>query len=169
MSRPKKQPIRPIEPEPEPEPSLYRLQVFGGIDQALARLCLRDPRPKKEIAEAAGINASMLSGFCSGRRIPTLEHLDRLLTALGVGIEELTYELRTVDYHKEPATLVPRARKLSSGWYQLDEAAMGTMMSIITKYFEEHSADSSPARAGSKKPQPDQPQRGAGRAAKKAR
>ena len=45
----------------------------------------------------------MLSGFCSGRRVPSLEHLDRLLTTLGVGIEDLTYELRTIEYRSPSA------------------------------------------------------------------
>ena len=139
MSRPKKQPIRPA----EPEPASYRLQVFAGIDQALARLCLRDPRPKREIAEAAGINASMLSGFCSGRRIPTLEHLDRLLTTLGVGIEELTYELRTVDYHEEPTSFVPgrsRSPEPPIVPYVMSDEAMAGMLETIGRYLDKYSA-----------------------------
>jgi transcriptional regulator with XRE-family HTH domain len=50
---------------------MSELIAFAGLHQALARLCLRDGRPRKEIAEAADINASMLSGFCSGRRVPS--------------------------------------------------------------------------------------------------
>src|SRR6476660_762827 len=81
------------EESPKPE-----LRPFAGLPQALGRLILRDRRSRKEIAEAAQINASMLSGYCSGRRIPSLEPLDRILTTLGVGVEELTYELRALDY-----------------------------------------------------------------------
>lgn len=81
---------------------MSELVAFAGLHQALARLCLRDGRTRKEIAEAAGINASMLSGYLSGRRVPSLEHLDRLLTEIGAGIEELTYELRSVGYRSAP-------------------------------------------------------------------
>jgi transcriptional regulator with XRE-family HTH domain len=81
---------------------MSELVAFAGLHQALARLCLRDGRSRKEIAEAAGINASMLSGYLSGRRVPSLEHLDRLLTEIGMGVEELTYELRSVGYRAAP-------------------------------------------------------------------
>ena len=91
---------------------MSELIAFAGLHQALARLCLRDGRPRKEIADAADINASMLSGFCSGRRVPSIEHLDKLLTTLGMGIEELTYELRAVAYRSKagegPVVLWPQ-------------------------------------------------------------
>src|SRR5262245_32917964 len=86
--------------------SRVELKAFAGLPQALARLVLRDERTRKEIAEAAGINASMFSGYLSGRRIPSLEHVDRILTTLGVGIEELTYELRALEYRAPGAPLV---------------------------------------------------------------
>ena len=103
MSSPK-----PVDSAAEEETSSSRveLQAFAGLPQALARLCVRDPRTRKEIAEAAGINASMFSGYLSGRRIPSLEHLDRILITLGVGIEELTYELRALEYRAPGAPLV---------------------------------------------------------------
>lgn len=78
--------------------SAYQLRVFRGLPKALGRLLLRDGRSRKEIAEAAGLNASMLSGFCSGRRTPSLEHLDRLLNELGVGLDELNFELLAMNY-----------------------------------------------------------------------
>ena len=107
------------DPEPglEVEEGRAELNAFAGLHLAIARLCLRDGRPRKEIAEAAHLNASMLSGFCSGRRIPSIEHLDRLLTALDAGIEELTYELRALDYgmSKAPLVLWPRFLKTEEG------------------------------------------------------
>lgn len=83
------------------------LKTFAGLHQALAHLCLRDGRARKDIAEAAGINASMLSGYCSGRIVPSLEHLDRLLTNLGVALEDLAAELRMVNQRRTPATAAP--------------------------------------------------------------
>lgn len=82
---------------------MAELKAFAGLDKALGRMVLRDGRPRKVIAEVAGINPSMFSGFCSGRVIPSLQHLDRILTTLGVGVEELTYELRALDY-RSPGT-----------------------------------------------------------------
>jgi len=84
------------------------LKAFAGLDKALGRLIVRDGRTRKEIAEMAGINPSMFSGYCSGRLVPSIEHLDRILTAIGVGVEELTYELRALDFRAQstPAPLV---------------------------------------------------------------
>jgi transcriptional regulator with XRE-family HTH domain len=89
---------REEESSSEMEESAYQLRVFRGLPKALGRLLLRDGRSRKEIAEAAGLNASMLSGFCSGRRMPSLEHLDRLLNELGVGLDELNFELLAMHY-----------------------------------------------------------------------
>jgi len=77
------------------------LKLFAGIHQALGRLCLVDGRARREIAEAAGINPSMLSGYCSGRLVPSLEHLDRLLVALKRRPEDLVEELRAVSEMQE--------------------------------------------------------------------
>ncbi len=92
MSRPKST------PEENSSPARFQFQAFAGLPQALARLILRDGRSRKDIAEEADLNASMLSGYCSGRRVPSLEHLDRLLTTLDADIEDLTYEMRTIQY-----------------------------------------------------------------------
>lgn len=85
---------------------MNELKAFAGLDKALARLIVRDGRTRKEIAEAAGINPSVFSGYCSGRLIPSLEHLDRILTTIGVGVEELIYELRALEYRAPGAPLV---------------------------------------------------------------
>jgi transcriptional regulator with XRE-family HTH domain len=85
---------------------MSELKAFAGLHQALAHLCLRDGRARRDIAEAAGINASMLSGYCSGRLAPSLENLDRLLTSLGVKLEDLASELRMVNQPR-PATPAP--------------------------------------------------------------
>jgi transcriptional regulator with XRE-family HTH domain len=72
------------------------LKIFAGLHQALGHMCLTDGRARREIAEAAGINPSMLSGYCSGRLVPSIEHLDRLLVALNRRPEDLVEELRAV-------------------------------------------------------------------------
>lgn len=75
---------------------MAELKIFAGLHQALGHMCLRDGRARREIAEAAGINPSMLSGYCSGRLVPSIEHLDRLLVALNRRPEDLVEELRAV-------------------------------------------------------------------------
>src|SRR3954471_15188799 len=101
---------RPVNPLPRTwlewrrKPPMSELKAFEGLHQALAHLCLRDGRARKDIAEAAGINASMLSGYCSGRIVPSLEHLDRLLTSLGVALEDLAAELQMVNRRRAAPT-----------------------------------------------------------------
>jgi transcriptional regulator with XRE-family HTH domain len=107
------------------------LVAFAGLDQAISRLVLRDSRSRKEIAEAAGINASMFSGYCSGRKIPSVEHLDRILTTLGAGIEELTYELRAVDYRVQSAPLVLWPRFLGSQEGAAAAAVLTTLLEQV--------------------------------------
>jgi transcriptional regulator with XRE-family HTH domain len=125
MSRPKST------PEENSSPARFQFQAFAGLPQALARLILRDGRSRKEVAEAAELNASMLSGYCSGRRVPSLEHLDRLLTTLNAGIEDLTYEMRTIQY-KAPSAQAPLAPLVV--WPQLqtkEGAAAGALLSVL--------------------------------------
>ena len=55
---------------------MSELKAFAGLHQAIARLCLRDGRQRREIAEAADINPSVLSGYCSGRRSRTKFHAE---------------------------------------------------------------------------------------------
>ena len=126
MSRPKST------PDENPSPPRFEFQAFAGLSQALARLILRDGRSRKVIAEAAELNASMLSGYCSGRRVPSLEHLDRLLTTLNAGIEDLTYEMRTIQYKSPTAPATPLAPLVV--WPQLqtkEGAAAGALLTVL--------------------------------------
>lgn len=75
---------------------MANLKIFAGLHQALGHMCLTDGRARREIAAAAGINPSMLSGYCSGRLVPSIEHLDRLLVALNRRPEDLVEELRAI-------------------------------------------------------------------------
>lgn len=114
----------------EEEAPKYELKAFAGLPQALGRLILRDTRSRKEIAAAAQINASMLSGYCSGRRIPSLEHLDRILTTLGVGVEELTYELRALDYRapsNAPLVVWPKSNQPQES----ESVAAGALLTVL--------------------------------------
>ncbi|HEV7517567.1 MAG TPA: helix-turn-helix transcriptional regulator [Thermoanaerobaculia bacterium] len=127
------------------------LKAFAGLPQALARLILRDGRSRKEVAQAAELNASMLSGYCSGRRIPSLEHLDRLLTTLGVGIEELTYELRALDYRapsNAPLVVWPKSLETKEG------AAAGALLTVLLEDLRELLAAQARAAGNSPGPEP---------------
>ncbi len=72
---------------------MRELKVFTDLAVALTHLCVRDARSRKQIAVAAEINASMLSGYCSGRLVPSIDHLDRLLAAMGFSVYDLASEM----------------------------------------------------------------------------
>jgi len=134
---------------------MSELKAFAGLHQAIARLCLRDGRQRREIAEAADINPSVLSGYCSGRRVPSLEHLDRLLTTMGVGVEELTYELRSVGYRSpgggSPLVLWPQffERKEGEGAALLLTTLLEDVRSLLRAQYEREYRDNPPASAES--------------------
>ena len=105
------------------------LKLFAGVHQALGHMCLRDGRARREIAEAAGINPSMLSGYCSGRLVPSLEHLDRLLVALHREPEDFIRELRFVT-HTERAL---RSAKPPHATPEENEVAEATLKRILNE------------------------------------
>lgn len=117
------------------------LIAFAGLPQALARLCLRDGRQRKEIAEAAGINASMLSGFLNGRRTPSLEHLDRLLTEMNFTIEDLTYEMRAVGLRSSNAPLVVWPQFLHKQEGEAAAAILTTLLESVQTMLREQERD----------------------------
>src|SRR5436305_3362252 len=137
---------------------MSELKAFAGLHQAIARLCLRDGRQRREIAEAADINPSVLSGYCSGRRVPSLEHLDRLLTTMGMGVEELTYELRSVGYRSPgggpPLVLWPQffERKEGEGAAVLLTTLLEDMRALLRVQHAKELSEAAPALPAESKP-----------------
>lgn len=125
----------------EMEESAYQLRVFRGLPKALGRLLLRDGRSRKEIAEAAGLNASMLSGFCSGRRMPSLEHLDRLLNELGVGLDELNFELQAIRYRPGDGLSRAGSHRLPAPDFEEASERMMGQMHRLQSLFDRQSQD----------------------------
>lgn len=123
---------------------MAELVVFAGLPQALARLCLRDGRQRKEIAEAAGINASMLSGFLNGRRTPSLEHLDRLLTEMEFTVEDLNYELRAVGYRPTKSQSMQKPERETAA------AILATLLESVQTLIKEQEKGAPPPPASPK-------------------
>jgi transcriptional regulator with XRE-family HTH domain len=78
------------------------MAVFDDLGRALR--WLRDQRRKKqyEVAEAAGITKGMLCAYETGKQRPSLDTLDKLLTALGCGLLELHDALALVNGRLAP-------------------------------------------------------------------
>ncbi|HUO86500.1 MAG TPA: helix-turn-helix transcriptional regulator [Thermoanaerobaculia bacterium] len=63
--------------------------AFDNLGQALRWLRNRQQRKQYEIAEAAGITKAMLSAYETGKQNPSVETLDKLLSALGSDLSDL--------------------------------------------------------------------------------
>jgi transcriptional regulator with XRE-family HTH domain len=71
--------------------------VFRNLGKALA--LLRDLRGKNQaqIARAAGMGKSQLSKYESGKELPRLDSLERLLDALGVSAQDFFHTMALVN------------------------------------------------------------------------
>lgn len=65
------------------------MNIFGNLGQALRWLRNRCGRRQMDVAQAAGITKAMLSAYETGKQLPTIPTLDRILTALGADLQEL--------------------------------------------------------------------------------
>ena len=65
--------------------ALALVREFRGLSQA-------------ELARRASVGKSQLSRYESGRELPKLDSLSRLLTSLGIGFLELFYIVRLLDH-----------------------------------------------------------------------
>lgn len=62
---------------------------FANLAQALRRMRTRQHRRLQDVAKAAGITKAMLSSFETGRRVPSLPSLAKVLTALDADFNDL--------------------------------------------------------------------------------
>lgn len=76
-------------PPPAPPANATMPHPFDDLGSALRWLRWRRQRTQREVAESAGITRAMLSAYESGRQLPTLATLGRLLVTLGVDLAEL--------------------------------------------------------------------------------
>ena len=71
------------------------LNLFSGLGPALRRL--REKRAgltQVQVSERTGISQGRLSRYETGRKVPDLSTLDRLLTCYGMNLEDLSRALR---------------------------------------------------------------------------
>lgn len=65
------------------------MAVFDGLGKALRWLRGKQDKRQYQLAEQAGITKAMLSAYETGKQRPSLETLEKVLEALGVGLAEL--------------------------------------------------------------------------------
>jgi transcriptional regulator with XRE-family HTH domain len=72
--------------------------VFSNLGKAISLLRLLRGRSQASVAREAGIGNSQLSKYESGKELPRLDSLERVLAALGVGYLELFRALKRIDH-----------------------------------------------------------------------
>ena len=74
------------------------LNVFSGLGPALRRLREKEARlTQVQVAARAGISQGRLSRYETGKKIPDLSTLDRLLTCYGKDLEDLSRAIKEVN------------------------------------------------------------------------
>jgi transcriptional regulator with XRE-family HTH domain len=71
--------------------------VFSNLGKAISLLRQLRGRSQASVAREAGIGNSQLSKYESGKELPRLDSLERVLAALGVGYLELFHALKRID------------------------------------------------------------------------
>lgn len=86
------------------------MALFDHLDRALRWLREERRRRQYEIAEAAGVTKAMLSAYETGRQKPSLETLEKLLTALDCDLADLQRALDIFHRHsvRDQPPRVPR-------------------------------------------------------------
>lgn len=65
------------------------MDPFANLGSALRWLRWRRHRTQGEVAHSAGITRAMLSAYETGKQLPSLDSLGRLLVALGIDLVHL--------------------------------------------------------------------------------
>lgn len=69
---------------------------FAGLGEALLRLRKTRGLTLVDLADKAGVARASLSAYESGKQVPSLESLNRLLVALATDLDELSLALKSV-------------------------------------------------------------------------
>ena len=86
--------------------------MFANLGPALARLRNLRGQSQAAVARAAGIGKSQLSKYESGKELPKMESLERVLAALGFGQLDFFYTLLLFDRGEDRGPAAPAGEPL---------------------------------------------------------
>jgi transcriptional regulator with XRE-family HTH domain len=72
------------------------VSVFAGVGPVLREVRLERRWTQEQLARRAGVSKSMISLYEMGRQRPQLDTLEKLLRALGLGVQELGRRLESL-------------------------------------------------------------------------
>jgi len=77
------------------------MSIFNGLGRALRWLRDRQGKRQYQVADAAGITKAMLSAYETGKQKPSLDTLEKILTALECDLNDLHNALQIVNERPE--------------------------------------------------------------------
>src|SRR5262249_31816307 len=89
------------------------MPIFQGLGRALRWLRDRQAKRQYQVADAAGITKAMLSAYETGKQKPSLDTLEKILTALECDLNDLHNALQIVNERPEA---IRRASSRDSAW-----------------------------------------------------
>lgn len=89
------------------------MSIFQGLGRALRWLRDRQGKRQYQVADAAGITKAMLSAYETGKQKPSLETLEKILSALECDLNDLHNSLQIVNERPEA---IRRPGAVQSSW-----------------------------------------------------
>lgn len=116
------------------------MPAFRNLGTALLLLRTFTRKSQQQVAREVGCGKSQLSKYESGRELPKLDTLDRLLPALGTSSLSLFFLVSVLDGIEEPAPAgrwphEPLLRSILPAFGQPDEAALGRLLTSLMRSF----------------------------------
>jgi len=100
-------------------------EMFQNLGSALRLLREQKKKSQAQLARETGVGKSQLSKYESGKELPKLDSLARLLVTLEVGYENFFSTLSSIDqalYSREAGTTLPSPALPSLGLEEADKA-----------------------------------------------
>jgi len=89
------------------------MSIFQGLGRAIRWLRDRQGKRQYQVADAAGITKAMLSAYETGKQKPSLETLEKILSALECDLNDLHNSLQIVNERPEA---IRRPGAVQSSW-----------------------------------------------------
>jgi transcriptional regulator with XRE-family HTH domain len=94
------------------------MSIFNGLGRALRWLRDRQGKRQYQVADAAGITKAMLSAYETGKQKPSLDTLEKILSALECDLNDLHNALQIVNERPEAIRRPGSSRDNWQGYYR---------------------------------------------------
>ncbi|HSK78889.1 MAG TPA: helix-turn-helix transcriptional regulator [Thermoanaerobaculia bacterium] len=99
------------------------MSIFTGLGRAIRWLRDRQGKRQYQVADAAGITKAMLSAYETGKQKPSLDTLEKILSALECDLNDLHNALQIVNERPEAIRRPGTAQRESWQLYRTNESS----------------------------------------------